>query len=168
MKLTNNINFKNKKPSGFTLGFTLIEMLVVISIIGVLAALSVVSFTSSQKQARDTKRKSDLKFYQNGLETYANNNNGLYPMWSSGLNAAGTQFCSGSLATSNCPTDPKYTTDNSYYYHYQSDGSLNSGAATATKYILWSKIENTSGYWVVCSSGSTFSSTSQPNISTCP
>lgn len=161
MKLrTNDSRLKTK-------GFTLVEMLVVISIIGLLAALSVVSFTSSQKQARDTKRKSDLKFYQNGLETFANNNSGFYPMWASGLNASGTQFCSGSLAATNCPEDPKYATDTSYYYHYQSDGAVNNGNVQATKYILWSKIENGTGYWVVCSSGSTFGTANQPNISSC-
>ena len=45
--------------------FTLIEMLVVISLIGILAALALVSFGVSQKQARDSARKSDLKTISN-------------------------------------------------------------------------------------------------------
>lgn len=159
---------KSKMGGLFGRGFTLIEMLVVVSVIGVLAALSVVSFTSSQKQARDAKRKSDLKFFQSGLENFANNNNGFYPVWAAGLNVSGTQFCTGSLATSNCPTDPKYDSDNSFYYRYQSDGELNNGAALATRYVLWSKLENTTGYWVVCSSGSNFNFVGQPSISACP
>ncbi len=47
--------------------FTLIEMLVVISLIGILAALAMVSFSSVQKQARDTARKSDLKQIGNAV-----------------------------------------------------------------------------------------------------
>jgi len=39
--------------------FTLIEMLVVISLIGILAALALASYAGTQKQARDTNRKSD-------------------------------------------------------------------------------------------------------------
>jgi len=153
---------KNKK------GFTLIELLVVISIIGILAALATISFTSSQKQARDTKRKSDLRWYQNAVELYANKNDGYYPMWYTGLSASGDQFCVGSLNTSKCPVDPKFSSDTNYYYHYQSDGTGNSGSALATKYILWAKTENVTGYWVLCSSGSVFSSDSQPNIDSCP
>ena len=60
-------------------GFTLIEILVVISIIGVLASLALVSFAGTQKQARDTQRKNDLKQYQTSLENFANNNSSLYP-----------------------------------------------------------------------------------------
>ena len=60
-------------------GFTLIELLVVISIIGVLAGMSLVSYSTAQKQARDTERRSDLAQYRNGLANYAANNSGLYP-----------------------------------------------------------------------------------------
>lgn len=137
-------------------GFTLIELLVVISIIGILAALATVSFTGTQKQARDTQRKSDLKQYQNIVEVYANKNNGLYPMWASGVQMSGVQFCQGSLSMTSCPEDPKYITDqiNYTYYHYQSDGSLNNGLAQATQYVMWGKLENIDNtYWVVCSTG---------------
>lgn len=128
-------------------------MLVVVSIIGILAALATVSFTSTQKQARDTQRKSDLKQYQNSLEAFANKNNGLYPGFSNGVQASGA-LCT-SLALSNCPEDPKFKTDSSYYYHYRSDGTAINGTAVATQYVLWSKLENVSGmYWVVCSTGS--------------
>lgn len=158
-------NGKNKK------GFTLIELLVVISIIGVLVAVATISFSSSQKQSRDVKRKSDLKYYQNGVEIFANSSNGMYPMWASGVDAAGSQFCNGSLGVTTvgtCPTDPKYKTDNTMYYHYQSDGSLNNGVAQATKYILWANTESPAGYWIVCSAGNAFYATVQPTLDSCP
>lgn len=41
-------------------GFTLIEILITIAIVGVLASISVVYLAGSRNKARDTKRKSDL------------------------------------------------------------------------------------------------------------
>lgn len=140
-----------KQASVREAAFTLIELLVVISIIGVLAAMATVSFTSTQKQARDIQRKSDLKQFQSALEIYANKNNGMYIRWSSAILT--TTLCSG-IGFTGCPNDPKYSTDSTYSYHYQSDGSASDGAPAATQYVLWSKLENTANmYWVVCSTG---------------
>lgn len=165
---------------GFTLtkakctegGFTLIELLVVISIIGILAALATVSFTGTQKQARDTQRKSDIKMYQTALETFANNNGGLYPECANGAVGVKSQLCQ--LITGNdpsiCPDDPKYDGINPNFipYKYQTDGSLCSLAVSATKYAMWTKLENTQNYWVICSSGTVFTSTTTPDITDCP
>jgi len=141
------------KKSRKTNGFTLIELLVVISIIGILASIAIISFSSSQKQARDATRKSDIKQYQNTLEIFANKNNGIYP---SRTTAAGTlvstTLCSD-LDLTTCPEDPRYSEeDTSFAYKYQSDGS-GAGVIDATKYVLWAKLENTEEYFVVCSSG---------------
>jgi prepilin-type N-terminal cleavage/methylation domain-containing protein len=138
--------------------FTLIELLVVISIIGILAGMVVVSFTSSQKQARDTARKSDLSQYRTLLESFANKNNGLYPLYSSTVVASGnlcTALNTSLGITGSCPEDPKYSNDNAYLrYQYQSDGAGTTGAASATQYVLWGKSENVSNmFWVVCSTG---------------
>jgi prepilin-type N-terminal cleavage/methylation domain-containing protein len=147
-------------------GFTLIELLVVISIIGILAAMVTVSFTSSQKQARDAKRKSDLKFYQSALEVDANEYDGSYIALPGSSYVASTTLCS-SLSLTNCPEDPKNSVDSStYVYHYQSDG-VTTGTHTATSYALWAKLEHTTGYSVVCSTGSVITTTSQPSLSTC-
>lgn len=135
-------------------GFTMIELLVVISIIGILAALALVSFTSSQKQARDSQRKSDLRQYSTALEGFGNNNNGLYKSrLGSGSGAqASTTGCTD-LAITTCPEDPKFASDPSYpRYLYTTNGS-DSGTLTATKYVLWAKLEGSTDYWVVCSDG---------------
>lgn len=157
-------------------GFTLIELLVVIAILGILAALATVSFTGSQKQARDVRRKSDLKVYQTALEIYANKNNGLYPVCGNGGAGVQSQICPVIMGTSDpkiCPDDPKYDgiDPNFSPYKYQTDGDPTTcpiTPPTATKFVLWAKLENTTGYWVVCSSGSSFISTTTPSIGSCP
>lgn len=131
-------------------GFTLIELLVVLSIIGVLAALFLVSFSGSQKQARDTKRKSDLRQYQSVLENFANKNQGFYPS----RNTSSISILCQDLEINNCQNDPRYNDDSSFSYFYQTDGSQD-GTINATSYVLWAKLENKQNfYWVVCSSGS--------------
>ena len=57
-------------------GFSLLELLVVISIIGILIAISAVGFTTAQKRGRDARRRGDLKAWQDALEqTYAEHTN---------------------------------------------------------------------------------------------
>lgn len=51
-------------------GFTLIEILVVITIMGILTALGSVSYINSLKSTRDTRRKSDLEQIRQALESY--------------------------------------------------------------------------------------------------
>jgi len=121
-------------------GFTLIELLVVISIIGILAAMVTVSFTASQRQARDSARKSDLRQYQTTLESYANKTNGLYPVFAAATSASASLCTPLGLAT--CPEDAKNASDSTFEYKYQSD-------AGGTTYVLWDKLENVTGVWVI-------------------
>ena len=152
--------------------FTLIEMLIVISLIGILAALALVSFGGVQKQARDTTRKSDLKQYQTALESYGNLVNGLYPSRTS-ISSAYSGLCADLNVNLEpditCSEDPKIGVDPTYYtYKYITDGT--NGTASATKYVLWAKLENsaTTKYWIICANGKTGESTTVPSSSTCP
>lgn len=131
----------------------MIELLVVISIIGILAALALVSFTSSQKQARDSARKSDLRQYTTSLEGFGNQNNGLYPSRPDASGVAASSTLCSDLSVTTCSEDPKNATDATFYYRYQSNGSASDGTPTATKYVLWGELESSENYWVVCSDG---------------
>lgn len=59
-------------------GFTIIELLIVIVVIGILAGLVLNVFTGIQEQGRDAERKTDLEAVEGQLEAYAAKE-GYYP-----------------------------------------------------------------------------------------
>ncbi len=61
-------------------GFTLLELLVVIGIIGVMMALATVAYAQAQQSGRNTRRKQDLVAIQNALEQYYSANSFAYPV----------------------------------------------------------------------------------------
>lgn len=68
------ISFKKARSSGFTI----VELLIVIVVIGILAALVIVTYNGIQQKARDTERKTDINAIHGQLEAY-NAQNGKYP-----------------------------------------------------------------------------------------
>lgn len=113
-----------------TPGFSVIEILVVVSIITLLVAVLYATFSEGSAQARDAERKSDLRELQSAIELYKQEN-GTYPAgcrgpgtWSgqSGTSYAcpsGNQYIVG-LAPKYIPalpTDPKLNGANSGYVY---------------------------------------------------
>jgi general secretion pathway protein G len=113
-------------------GFTLIEILVVATIIGLLAAGAAAAYTQFNKQSRDARRKVDLEQVRAALELYRSNNN-YYP-------DALTDLTSGTIYLQSVPTDP--LDDQGYLYIYEPSP----GACTTncTSYTLGGLLEGAS------------------------
>ena len=55
-------------------GFTIVEMVVVIAVIGILAAITIITYDNIQMQARDSKRISDLAKISDAIQLYRQKN----------------------------------------------------------------------------------------------
>lgn len=60
-------------------GFTLIELMIVIGIVAMLSSIGFTTYTSVQEDARNSKRKSDMKELKIALEQYKFKNGNRYP-----------------------------------------------------------------------------------------
>lgn len=103
-------------------GFTLIEILVVTSIIVLLTSTAVVTYSVFLRQSRDARRKSDLGQISVALEMYRSNED-TYPT------TALSELTAPTVYIQTVPTDPKNPT---YTYYY---------SATASDYTLGAYLE---------------------------
>jgi len=85
-------------------GFTLVELMIVITVIAILATIAVVAFTRVQKQARDTKRKGEMHSIVTALQAYFSEK-GVYPVETTVGGAVATAALAG-LATTYLPVVP--------------------------------------------------------------
>jgi general secretion pathway protein G len=131
-------------------GFTLVELLVTISIIGILSTLMIANFNSTRQRARDAQRKSDLRNIQTALRLYYNDC-GEFPTDSSNTIINGCGSCDTPAA---CIWDGKtpFATDNQTYMNilpqdpqYDSVSySYDRDATDGDKYTLSACLENKS------------------------
>lgn len=87
-------------------GFTLMELLIVMAIMGILATFLIGNFTTSQKKGRDSQRKSDLRQIQEALEMYLNDK-GVYPSATSGQ-IVGCGACGSPPSACNWSNQPEF------------------------------------------------------------
>ncbi len=110
-------------------GFTLLELLVVISIIGILMAMGFVAYSNAQKKGRDARRIGDIKAVQNALEqSYAANNGTAY---STTTCTSGSSITMGSESF-RFPGDPK-------------SGNYTCNSSTDTGYCICATLEGSNG-----------------------
>lgn len=137
-------------------GFTLIEILIVVAIIGILASVVVVGLGPAQKRGRDARRVSDLRSVQTALELYYGKN-GQYP--TSGI-SSWTDFAgvltSAGIGTNQIPRDP--TTSRSYVYRVDAAG---------TTYVLGAQLEDITGNVINSSYTGSLPDTGIPTSATC-
>jgi prepilin-type N-terminal cleavage/methylation domain-containing protein len=99
-------------------GFTLVELLIVVAIIGILATIVIVNVVAVKIRARDAQRKSDLAQLQSAFEFYRADL-GTYPP---ALPACGSALTGGSsVYLSSVPCDPLNT--GQYKFSYTSTGA---------------------------------------------
>ncbi len=127
----------NKKPRAY--GFTLVEILVVIGLLGVLTTAGLTSYSRTQKNSRDAKRKADLEQLRVGLEQYRADNS-AYPNVTAGstetnLKPSMTAPVPYFSATS-FPKDPQNRQN--FFYYYQ----RNPGGGGVNTYRLCTYVEN--------------------------
>ncbi len=111
-------------------GFTLIEVLIVISIIGLLSAATLIGLGTFRGQGRDARRLSDLRQLQNGLELiYAKT--GSYPD-----NINDSTFLAAKIGVTSAPKDPgtniaySYSKTNCSTYSYMLAATLDAEAGS--------------------------------------
>lgn len=86
-------NIKNNK------GFTIVELLIVIVVIGILAAITIVAYNGVQQRANTTKAQTAAKEVVNKAEVYAADNSGTYPTLAELTAATGTAALSAPTKT---------------------------------------------------------------------
>lgn len=111
-------------------GFTLLEILVAIAIIGILASVMLASFNTAQEKTQDTRRITELDQLKKALELY-HIDHGHYPRESEGANGrigegAGVDEMLAPYMTK-IPADPAGPGHANYYYYY--DGRATCGGS---------------------------------------
>jgi len=113
----------SSKPTRRAKGFTLIELIIAVAIVGILASIAVPAYQESVKKSRRASAKSALSSFANAMERHATENNSY-------LGAAGT---SGAPANTGAPwifsTEAPVDGGTKYY-------DLTISAATQTTYTL--------------------------------
>lgn len=127
-------------------GFTLLELLIVLAIIGILTTISLTTIADARAKAKDARRRGDIANLRLGLFLYADTS-GQYPAPASGVGAGPDQSVDGVGIWSLDPTtnplvpeamagrilDPVNTTK--YFYSYDTNSDY-------TAYVLCATLES--------------------------
>ena len=124
-------------------GFTLIELMIVVAIIGILAAIAIPNFLQYQMKARQTEARTDAMGIKTSMVSYvgtAGCNPGIAPLPAAGIPGASKAawfggaaapaitvgLCQPALAVNGTFTDIGFTPSGNVYYQYQVESQLQS------------------------------------------
>lgn len=136
-------------------GFTLVELLVVLSIISILSAIGLASFRVILQNSRDAKRQSDLKVLQSALEQYRGDQN-FYPSVMSLSSSITLNSSTGNPSPptnqktylNQTPTEP-LSSRPSYSYSPLPAG-CNNNSTLCSSYCLYASLENATSQIATC------------------
>jgi len=143
-------------------GFTLLELLIVIALIGILVSLGAASYTAAQKKARDARRQADIRqiatamelCYDDttcaaGVEKYPSNATADSPNAITNIDTDSTPCYMCPL-----PTDPTNSGNQQYAW------SANS--TVTTKYCVYTQMERSSLWIAASEKGTRFDLAAKP------
>ncbi len=136
-------------------GFTLIELMIVVAIIGILAAIAIPKFANLIRQSQEGATKGNLSGIRSALSIYYGDNTGVYPTDLPGLTVNGKY-----LSVIPNATIPPYHTATSLDVNQSAGGGP--GAATDTGEWLYDSLStdgNYGGVWVSCTHTDTHGTT---------
>lgn len=137
--------------------FTIVELLIVIVVIAILAAITIVAYNGIQQRARDAERSQELGELQKALEFYHADKGGYPACGGTTPYSPGTTSVYGSASAcltsqlvptyiAQLPTDPMNTGSYQYWYGvgYTKVGATSYTGSQTDNYILATKQETVS------------------------
>lgn len=138
----------------YSLGFTLLELLVVVAIIAILASISMVAISDSQNKSKNSKIKSQISNLRRVTEVYYTSNNNTY--------GSTVSNCTSGMFADTTNDVAKFVTIANY-----PSGTTLACYASSTAWAVSSTLFG-GGYWCTDSTGANKQTSSATTSTTCP
>ena len=129
--------------SNKTKGFTLVELLIVIVVIAILAAISIVAYNGVTQKARDDERQSNARNLVNAAASFnASSEDDKWPKHTDLSNYSTIKIPATVISATNA-SDPTAADKNHYGYTFCKDGGTtdNQAEATGVKVRYWKDVD---------------------------